>query len=80
MELHLHIGEEHRGIGTVRLHVLHGVPLIDERLVGGDPALIVADPGEEQAARVVVVTPSHLARFMERLEGRPASERRKGRD
>lgn len=55
----------------MRLQVLHGVPLVDQRLVGGDPALIVADPGEEQAAREVVVTPGHVAGFMEGLQRRP---------
>lgn len=55
----------------MRLQVLHGIPLVDEGLVGGDPALIVADPGEEQAAREVVVTPGHLAGFMEGLQRRP---------
>lgn len=48
----------------MRLQVLHGVPLIDERLIGRDPALVVADPGEEQAAWEVVVTAGHLAGFM----------------
>lgn len=71
---YLHIREEHGRIGTVWLHILHGVPLIDAYLVGGDPALIVADPGEEQAAWEVVVTTSHLARFMEWLEGWPTTE------
>lgn len=46
------------------LHILHGVPLIDAHLVRGDPALIVADPGEEQTTWVVVVTTGHLACFM----------------
>lgn len=59
----------------MRLQVLHGVPLVDERLVGGDPALIVADPGEKQAAREVVVTAGHLAGFMEGLQRRPLTER-----
>lgn len=62
----------------MRLHILHGVPLVDARLVGADPALIVADPGEEQASREVVVTTSHLAGFMEGLEGRPASKSLRG--
>lgn len=53
------------------LHILHGVPFVDARLVRGDPALIVANPGEEQAAWEVVVTASHLTCLMERLEGRP---------
>ena len=49
----------------MRHQILHGVPLIDADLVGGDPALIVADPGEEQAAREVVMTTSHVTRFVE---------------
>lgn len=71
---HSHIREEHGRIGAVWLHVLHGVPLVDAYLVWGDPALIVADPGEEQAAWEVVVTTSHLASLMEWLEGRPAGD------
>lgn len=63
----------------MRLQVLHGVPLVDERLVRGDPALIVADPGEEQAAREVVVTAGHFAGFMEGLQCRPLTERVKPR-
>lgn len=59
----------------MRLQVLHGVPLVNECLVGGDPALIVADPGEEQAAREVVVTAGHLAGFMEGLQRRPSMRR-----
>lgn len=59
----------------MRLQILHGVPLVDERLVGGDPALIVADPCEEQAAREVVVTAGHLAGFMEGLQRRPLTRR-----
>lgn len=57
----------------MRLHVLHGVPLVDVCLVGGDPALIVANPGEEQAAWEIVMASGHLACFMERLERRPES-------
>lgn len=53
----------------MRLDVLHGVPLVDAELVGCDPALVVADPGQKQAARVVVMAASHLTRFVERLEG-----------
>lgn len=63
--------EEDGRIGTVRLDVLHGVPLVDAGLVGGHPALVVADPGQEQAAWVVVVAAGHIARFVERLEGGP---------
>lgn len=66
---YLHIREEHGRIGAVRLHVLHGVPLVDAYLVGGDPALVVADPGEEQAAGEVVVTTSHFTRLVKRLKG-----------
>lgn len=66
---YLHIREEHGRIRAVRLHVLHGVPLVDAYLVGGDPALVVADPGEKQAAGEVVVTASHFARFVKRLKG-----------
>ncbi|TNN36841.1 hypothetical protein EYF80_052993 [Liparis tanakae] len=61
--------EENGRIGAVRLDVLHGVPLVDADLVGRDAALVVADPGQEQAARVVVVAAGHVARFVERLEG-----------
>lgn len=66
---YLHIREEHGRIRAVRLHVLHGVPLVDAYLVGGDPALVVADPGEKQAAGEVVVTTSHFTRFVKRLKG-----------
>lgn len=72
--------EENRWIGTVRLDVLHGVPLVDTELVGGDPALVVADPGQEQAAWVVVMTASHLARFVERLEGWPEADSEREED
>lgn len=51
------------------LHVSHGVPLIDAVLVGGHTALIVTDPGQEETARVVVMTPSHLANLMQGLQG-----------
>lgn len=71
---HLHVREEDGWIGTVWLHVLHGIPLVDSCLVRGDPTLIVADPSEEQAAWEVVVTTSHLTSFMEWLEGWPVSE------
>lgn len=53
----------------MRLDVLHGIPLIDAELVGGDPALVVADPGQKQAARVVVMAASHLTGFVQRLQG-----------
>lgn len=66
---YLRIREEQGRIGAVRLHVLHGVPLVDAYLVGGNPALIVADPGKEQAAWKVVVTTGHLTRFVQRLKG-----------
>lgn len=52
----------------MRLHVLHGVPLVDAVLVGRDPALVVADPGQKQAAGVVVMATGHLAGFMEGLQ------------
>lgn len=65
------------------MDVLHGVPLVDARLVRGDPALVVADPGQEQTAGVVVVTAGHLTRLVERLQGRPGGgtggEGRRGR-
>lgn len=53
------------------MNVLHGVPLVDARLVRGDPALVVADPGQEQTAGEVVMATSHLTRLVERLQGRP---------
>lgn len=53
------------------MDVLHGVPLVDADLVRGDLALVVADPGQEQTAGVVVVTAGHLTRLVERLQGRP---------
>lgn len=62
---YLHIREEQGRIGAVRLHVLHGVPLVDAYLVGGNPALIVADPGKEQAAWEVVVTAGHFTCFVQ---------------
>lgn len=74
---YLHVREENWRVGTVWLHVLHGVPLVDAGLVGGDPALIVADPGEEQAAWKVVMTTGHLAGFMEWLEGWPVRKKTK---
>lgn len=61
--------EKHGRLGTVRLHILQGIPLVDAELVGRDPALVVADPGQKQAAWVVVVAAGHLARFVERLKG-----------
>lgn len=66
-----HVGEEDGRVGAVGLDVLHGVPLVDADLVGGDLALVVADPGQEQTAGVVVVTAGHLTRLVERLQGRP---------
>lgn len=42
------------------LHILHGIPLVDRRLVGVDVALIVADPREEEAPRVVIVASRHF--------------------
>lgn len=66
--------EENWWIGTVWLHILHGVPLVDTELVGWDPALVVADPGQKQAAWVVVMAASHLACFVERLEGWPEAD------
>lgn len=67
--LYSQVSEKHGGLGTVRLHVLQGVPLVDAELVGRDPALVVADPGQKQAAWVVVVAAGHLARFVQRLKG-----------
>lgn len=49
----------------MRLDILHGVPLIYTQLVGGDLALVVADPGQEEAAWVVVMAASHLAGFVQ---------------
>lgn len=73
--LHSQVSEEDWGVGAVRLHVLHGVPLVDADLVGGDAALVVADPGQEQGARVVVVAAGNLAGFVQRLQGRPEAHR-----
>lgn len=72
--LYLQICEENRRVGTVWLDVLHGVPLVDTELVRCDPALVVADPGQKQAAWVVVMAASHLARFVEWLEGWPETD------
>lgn len=69
--LYSQVCEEDGRIGTVRLDILHGVPFVDTDLVGRDPALVVADPGQEQATWVVVVAASHLTSFVERLEGWP---------
>lgn len=69
--LYSQVCEENGWVGTMWLDVLHGVPLIDTELVGWDSALVVADPGQEQAAWIVVMTTSHLTCFVERLKGRP---------
>lgn len=53
------------------LDILHGIPFVDRRLVRVDMALIVTDPGEEEAAWVVVVDPSHFAGFVKALQGGP---------
>lgn len=71
--------EEDGWIGTVRFDILHGVPFVDTQLAGWDSALVVADPGQEQAAWVVVVAASHLASFVERLEGWPEGRQLKAR-
>lgn len=78
--LYSQVCEENGWVGTVRLDVLHGVPLIDTELVGWDSALVVADPGQEQAAWVVVMATSHLASFVERLEGWPVADSEKEQD
>lgn len=70
---YLHVCEEHGRVRTVRLHVLHGVPLINEVLVRCHMALIVTDPGEEETAWIVVMTSCHFANLMQGLQGRPAS-------
>lgn len=63
--VYLQVCEGNRRVCAVRLDVLHGVPLIYAQLVGGDLALVVADPGQEQAAWVVVMAACHLAGFVE---------------
>lgn len=65
------IGEENRWIGTMWLDILHGVPFVDAELVGGDPALIIADPCQEQTARVIIVAAGDIACFVEWLKSRP---------
>lgn len=75
MYVYSQVGEKDGWIGTVGLHILHGVPFVDTELTGRDPALVVADPGQEQAAWVVVMAASHLAGFVERLQGRPGSHK-----
>lgn len=73
------LAEAERGLGVVRLHVLQGVPLVDAQLAGGDAAAaVVAHPGQEGAAGVVVVAASYLARLVERLQGRPDAQEVKG--
>lgn len=72
--LNSHVCEENRWVGTVRLDILHGIPFVDTELVRCDPALVVADPGQKQAARVVVMAASHLACFVEWLEGWPEAD------
>ena len=67
--LYSQVCEEDGRIGTVRLDILHGVPFIDAELVGGDPALVVADPGQKQAAWVVVMAASYLTGFVQGLQG-----------
>lgn len=60
---------EHGGrIGPHGLQVLHGVPLVDAALLGGDAALIVARPGERNSTGKVVISPRHLARFVQHLQ------------
>ena len=78
----LHVGEEDRGVGAVGEDVLHGIPLVDAELIGGEATLVVADPGQEQAAWVVVVTAGHVAGLVERLQRRPDTQRdtRTGRE
>lgn len=75
--LYSQVCKENRWVGTVRLDVLHGVPLVDTGLVGWDSALVVADPGQEQAAWVVVMATSHFACFVERLKGWPEADNMK---
>lgn len=69
------VGEKDGWTGTVGLDILHSVPFVDTELTGWDPALVVADPGQEQAAWVVVMAASHLAGFVEWLQGRPGSHK-----
>lgn len=71
--LYSQVCEENWWIGAVWLDILHGVPLVHAELVGWDPALVVADPGQEQAAWVVIMAASHLACFVKRLQGWPDS-------
>lgn len=73
---HSQVCEEDGGIGTIWLHILHGVPFVDAELAGGHSALVVADPSQEQAAWVVVMATSHLAGFVERLQGGPGDRER----
>lgn len=74
--LYLHVREEGGRVGAVGLHILHGIPLVDGRLVGVDVALIVADPGEEEAPGIVVVASGHLTGLVQTLQSRPARETR----
>lgn len=77
--LYSQVCEEDGWIGTVRFDILHGVPFVDTQLAGWDSALVVADPGQEQAAWVVVVAASHLASFVEWLQGWPEGRQLKAR-
>lgn len=54
------------------LHVLHGIPLVDRRLVRVDVALIVTDPREEQTPWIVIVASCHFTSLMQTLQSRPS--------
>lgn len=68
----LHICEEGGRVGPVGLDILHGIPLVDRRLVRVDVALIVTDPREEEAPWIVVVAPCHFTSLMQTLQSRPS--------
>lgn len=53
------------------LHTLHGCPLAEAALVGADATLIVGGPEEGHAPGEVIVSPGHLARLVQNLQGRP---------
>lgn len=59
------------GVGPRGLQVLHGVPLVDEALLGADAALIVGGPDERHAPGEVVVPPGHFTGLVKDLQGRP---------
>lgn len=68
---HLLVDKQGRGVGPRGLQVLHGVPLVDEALLGADAALIVGGPDERHAPGEVVVPSGNFTGLVKHLQGRP---------